>query len=144
MIGVPATAALVTRLRATFQFRIGELLVRMDELGTAHTLSDDPLVCPVVPSADELEDWLGPDSPFSGNRKGSPDEPPELVGVRHVRVTVDFLGDLSALSSRRTAIPSGQRSARSSSTTRRTPRRALAIGGFAPGRALVETTTGSG
>lgn len=86
----------MTRLRATFQFDIGRLWVRRDELGTSHMLAQSPLVRLHLPSADLMEDWTTEDSPFTGSSKGSRDEPPELHGVRHVRITVECDGELSA------------------------------------------------
>lgn len=86
----------MTRLRTTFQFRIGELWVRRDELGSSHVLAAEPLVRLHLPSADQIERWPSEDSPFTGGSKGSSDKPPELRGVRHVRMTVEFSAELSA------------------------------------------------
>lgn len=59
-------------------------------------LAQGPLVRLHLPSADLIEDWTTEDSPFTGSSKGSRDEPPELHGVRHVRITVECDGELSA------------------------------------------------
>lgn len=86
----------MTPLRITFQFEIGELWVRRDELGSSHVLATSPAVRLHLPSANHIEDWPREDTPFTGSIKGSSDKPPELRGVRHVRITVEFAAELSA------------------------------------------------
>jgi hypothetical protein len=87
----------VTRLQARFQFDVGQLLVRVEELGRSYELASSPTVIlemPEVPNAgDSL--FIGDDR-FTGYQIGSAEQPPWLLGVRVVSMSVDVEDELSA------------------------------------------------
>jgi hypothetical protein len=85
----------VTPLRALLDLDIGEMFVRKDELGSDYELASGEksvrLYLPETPTVEHPNEGS-----FSGVSFGAIDGQPELLGVRSVRMAVDFDADLRA------------------------------------------------
>ena len=87
----------MTRLQARFQFDIGQLLVGYEELDRSYQLVTSPAVILELPKAPATDDslFIGDDR-FTGYQIGSTEQPPWLLGVRAVAISVEVEDALSA------------------------------------------------